>query len=129
MDIFLLNKKNIDSKTILHKNLCNMHIALCNIHIMKVSILWPTHTHPQHPPKLYLLARGLSPIHLTCWHRVQGLIWGARGPFLPVVTMVGYGCVGRCWPLEANVRSTYCRNSKNCLLKYFFNSYVDTIHS
>ncbi len=28
MDIFLLNKKDIDSKTILHKNLSNMHIEV-----------------------------------------------------------------------------------------------------
>jgi hypothetical protein len=32
MDFFLLNKKDIDPKTILHKKLCNMHIALCNMH-------------------------------------------------------------------------------------------------
>ncbi len=38
MDIFLLNKKDIDSKTILHKNLSNMHIALRNMHIAQVSI-------------------------------------------------------------------------------------------
>ncbi len=38
MDIILLNKKDIDSKTILHKKLCNMHIALCNMHIVQVSI-------------------------------------------------------------------------------------------
>jgi hypothetical protein len=43
MDIFLLNKKDIDSKTILHKNLCNMHIALRNMHIAQVSILRPTY--------------------------------------------------------------------------------------
>jgi hypothetical protein len=34
--------------------------------------------------------------------------------------MVGYGCVGRCWPLEANVRSAYRRNSINCLRTEFF---------
>ncbi len=45
MDIFLLSKKDIDSKTIFHKNLSNMHIALRNMHIAKVSILWPTHMH------------------------------------------------------------------------------------
>ncbi len=43
MDIFLLNKKDIDSKTILHQNLCNMHIALHNMHIAQVSILQPTY--------------------------------------------------------------------------------------
>ncbi len=44
MDIFLLSKKDVDSKTILHKNLSNMHTALCNMHIAQVSILQPTHT-------------------------------------------------------------------------------------
>ncbi len=44
MDIFLLNKKDIDSKTILHKNLSNMHIALHNMHIAHISILRPTYT-------------------------------------------------------------------------------------
>jgi hypothetical protein len=38
MDIFLLNKKDIDSKTILHKNLSNMHIALRNMHIAHIYI-------------------------------------------------------------------------------------------
>jgi hypothetical protein len=39
MDIFLLNKKDIYSKMILHKNLCNMHIAPRNKHIAQVSIM------------------------------------------------------------------------------------------
>ncbi len=43
MDIFLLNKKDIDSKTILHKNLSNIHIALHNMHTAHVSILRPTY--------------------------------------------------------------------------------------
>ncbi len=43
-----------------------------------------------------------------------------RGPYLPAATMVGYCCVGWCWQLEANIRSYYCKNSKNCLWKYFF---------
>jgi hypothetical protein len=44
MDIFLLNKKDIDSKTTLHKNLSNMNIALRNMHIAHVSILRPSYT-------------------------------------------------------------------------------------
>ncbi len=43
MDSFLLKKKDINSKTILHKNLCNMHIAPRNMHIAPVSILQPTY--------------------------------------------------------------------------------------
>ncbi len=85
--------------------------------------------HTLNSPKNYIrLLGGLSPIHLTCWHRAQGLMWGTRGPFPPAVAVVGYGCVGRCWPLEAYVRSINCRNSKNYLRKYFY-SYVDPIHS
>ncbi len=46
------------------------------------------HTHPQQPKKLYPLLGGLSAIHLTHQHGAQGLIWGARGPFLPAAAMV-----------------------------------------
>ncbi len=46
-------------------------------------------------PKKYLrLLGGLLPIHLTRWRGVQGLMWGARGPFLLAAATVGYGCVG-----------------------------------
>ncbi len=59
-------------------------------------------------PKNYIrLLGGLLFIHLTHRRRAQGLMWGTRGPFLPVAAMVGYGCVGWCWPLEAYIRSTY----------------------
>ncbi len=36
------------------------------------------------------LLRGLLPIHLMCLHGAQGLMWGTRGAFLPVVAMVSY---------------------------------------
>ncbi len=86
--------------------------------------------HTLNSPQNYIRKLGgLSPIHSTHQHGAQGLIWGTRGPLPPAVAMVGYGCVGWCWPLEAYVSSTYCRNSKNCLQKYFFYSYVDPIHS
>ncbi len=80
-------------------------------------------THPQHPQNYTRLLGGLLPIHLTHWRGAQGLMWGARGPFLLAAAMVGYGCVCCYWPLEANLRSTYCRNRKNFLRKYFFYSY------
>ena len=39
-------------------------------------------THPQPPPKKYIQKLGgLLPIHLVCWRRAQGLIWGAGGHF------------------------------------------------
>jgi hypothetical protein len=75
------------------------------------------------------LLGGLLPIHSMHLRRAQGLMWGPSGAFLPAAAMVGYGCVGQCWPLEADVRLTYCRNSRNCLRKYFFHSYVDPIYS
>jgi hypothetical protein len=92
------------------------------------SVLRAIHTHNS-PQNYTRLLGGLLPIHLTHWRGAQGFMWGTRGPFLPAAAMVGYGCVGPCWPLEAYVRSTYCRNSKNCLRKYFFYSYADPIHS
>jgi hypothetical protein len=44
MGIFLPSKKDIDSKTILHENLSNVHIALRNMHIAQVCILRSTDT-------------------------------------------------------------------------------------
>jgi hypothetical protein len=86
--------------------------------------------HTLNSPQNYIcLLGGLLPIHTTCRCGAQGLMWGTRGKFLPAAAMVGYGCAGQCWPLEANVRLTYCRNSLNCLPKYFFYSYVYPIHS
>jgi hypothetical protein len=58
---------------------------------------------------------GLLTIHLTHWIGAQGLMWGTRGPFFPAAAMVCYGYVGHCWPLDADVSSTNCRNIKNCL--------------
>ncbi len=43
LNLFLLNQKDLDSKTILPKNLCNMHIAHRNMHIAIESILRLTH--------------------------------------------------------------------------------------
>ena len=39
IDSFLLNKKGLESMSILPKNFCNMHIARCNMHIAIESIL------------------------------------------------------------------------------------------
>ncbi len=85
--------------------------------------------HTLNSPKNYIrLLEWLLPIHKLRRRGAQGLMWGTRGPFLPAGVMVSYGCVGQCWPLEANVRSTYCRNSINCLW-IFFCSYICPIHS
>jgi hypothetical protein len=57
------------------------------------SVLGAIHT--LNSPKNYIrLLGGLSPIHSTCQCGAQGLMWGTRGPYLPVVAMVSYGCVG-----------------------------------
>ncbi len=46
-------------------------------------------------PKKYIrLLGGLLPIHSIRRCGVQGLMWGARGPFPPVAAMVGYVFVG-----------------------------------
>ncbi len=75
--------------------------------------------HTLNSPQNYIrLLGGLSPIHTLRLRGAQGLMWGTRGPYPPVAVMVGYGCVGQCWLLEANVRSIYCRNSKICLRKF-----------
>jgi hypothetical protein len=58
--------------------------------------------HTLNTPKNYFhLLGGLSPTHLTRWHRAQGLMLGARGPFLPAAAMVSYGFSVLCWPLKA----------------------------
>ncbi len=86
--------------------------------------------HTLNSPKNHIrLLGGLLTIHSMHWIGAQGLMWGTRGPFLPAAAMICYGCVGQFWPLEADVRSTYCKNSNYCLWKYFFYSYIDPIHS
>ncbi len=43
---------------------------------------------PSTPPKNYIrLLGGLSSIHLWCRHGAEGIMWGARGPFLPATAM------------------------------------------
>jgi hypothetical protein len=45
--------------------------------------------HTLTPPKKYIRKLGgLSPIHSKCWRSMQGLMWGARGPFPLVAAMV-----------------------------------------
>ncbi len=83
--------------------------------------------HTLNSPKYYIrLLGGLLPIHSTLWHGAQGRMWGTRGPFPPAVAMVCYGCVGGCWPLKADIISTYCSNSKK---NVYGSIYVDPIHS
>ena len=68
------------------------------------SVLRAIHTLNSPKNNIRLLG-GLSPIHTTCRRGAQGLMWGTRGPFLLAAVVVGYGCVGRCWALEANITS------------------------
>jgi hypothetical protein len=51
------------------------------------SALRAIHTHNP-PPKYIHKLVGLSSIHSKHWRRAQGLMWGARGPFLPTAAMV-----------------------------------------
>jgi hypothetical protein len=45
--------------------------------------------HTLNPPQKYIhKLRGLSSIHLKRWCVAQGLMWGAREPFLPAAAMV-----------------------------------------
>jgi hypothetical protein len=45
--------------------------------------------HTLNPPKTNIrYLGGLLPIHWKCQCRVQGLMWVARGPFLPAAAMV-----------------------------------------
>ncbi len=67
------------------------------------SVLKAIHTLNSRKNYIHLLG-GLSTIHLKRLCRVQGLMWGTRGLFPPAAAIVGYGCVGRCWQLEANIR-------------------------
>jgi hypothetical protein len=83
------------------------------------SVMRAIHTLNSHKNYIRLFG-GLSPIHLARLRGAQGLMWSSRRPFPPVAAMVSYGCVGRCWPLEADFRWIDCRNSRNCLWKYFF---------
>jgi hypothetical protein len=61
--------------------------------------------HTLNSPKNYIrLLGGLSSIHTSCQRGAQGLVWGTRGPFLPVAVMVGLAVlvdVGR-WRLTSD---------------------------
>ena len=46
------------------------------------------HKHPQPPQRIHLQAWGVVAHHLTHQHGVQGLMWGARGPFPLAAAMV-----------------------------------------
>ena len=46
MDIFLLNQKDLESKTVLPKIFCNRHHVCRNMHIAIETILTLTHTAP-----------------------------------------------------------------------------------
>ncbi len=91
------------------------------------SVLRAIHTLNTPKNYIHLLAKS-SPIKQRCWSIAQGLMWSTRGLFPLAAAMVGYGHVGGCWPLEANVRLTISRNSKNCLRNKFF-SYLKPIYS
>jgi hypothetical protein len=57
-------------------------------YICKLGEIGSGHTHPQPPENYIRKLGGMYPIHLKRQHRVQGLMWGARGPFPPAAAMV-----------------------------------------
>ncbi len=85
------------------------------------------HKHPQ-PPQHFIRKLGeFSPIHLTRRRGAQGLMWGARGPFLPAAAMV----VAVVMPVVFCAKATQKQNKNtkiSCLLqkKFTYNIYCKT---
>jgi hypothetical protein len=64
-------------------------LRCCGFIISGTKEHFEVHKHPPPLQKKYIRKLGgLSPIHLTRRRRAQGLMWGARGPFLPAAAMV-----------------------------------------
>ncbi len=75
------------------------------------------HTHPQSPLKYIRKLGGLLPIHSMCRHGAQGLMWGARGPFPPVVAMVAAVVM----PFVFCAKATeILKNAKNTKISCFY---------
>ncbi len=66
------------------------------------------------PPKYIRKLGGLSPIHLTCRRGVQGLMWGARGPFPLDAAMV----VAVVTPVEFCAKATE-KSNKNTKISWW----------
>jgi hypothetical protein len=66
------------------------------------------------PPKYIRKLGGLSPIHSTHRQGAQGLMWGARGAFLPAAAMV----VAVVMPVVFCAKATEKRN-KNTKISYW----------
>jgi hypothetical protein len=83
------------------------------------------HKHPQPPRKYIRKLGGLLPIHLTRQHGAQGLMWGARGPFLLAAAMV----VGVVTPVVFCAKATEKQNKNtkiSCLLpKSLFITFIE----
>ncbi len=82
-----------------------------------IGVFWGPYT-PSTAPKIISACLGRCRPSIRCIGLEHKASCGALGG--PAAAMVCYGCVGWCWLLEADVRSTYCRNSNNCWQKYFF---------
>ncbi len=77
---FLLNQKDLESNTILHKFFSNMHVARCNMHIVIESILPLTYIHH---------------LRLSNW-----AIWQK--------TFVVKNCLACLWCISVHCSSWYC---------------------
>ncbi len=76
------------------------------------------HVHPQPPPPKYIHnLGGLLSIHSMRWHGAQGLMWGARVPFLPAAAMV----VAVVTPVVFCAKATeILKNAKNTKISCFY---------
>jgi hypothetical protein len=91
------------------------------------------HTHSQPPPSKYIhKLGGLSSIHLKHRRGAQGLMWGARGPFLPVAAIVVADVMPVVFCAKANEKCNEntkisCLDAiilfKNIFCKTYYNSY------
>ncbi len=83
------------------------------------------HKHPQPPPKLHPQAQVVV-IHLfeASASRAQGLMWGARGPFLPAAAMV----VAVVMPVGFCAKATEKRNKNTKTSWWLPKSFFITIY-
>ncbi len=95
---------------------CSFVPAMVNHH--NIGVFWGPYTLSTVPKIIPACLGGCRP-SIWCISAEHKASCGALGGrFLMAAAMVGYSCVGQCWPLEADIRS-YCRNSLNCLWKIY----------
>ncbi len=96
---------------------CNYHKRHCRHNI---GVFWGPSTPSTPPNNISACSGGCRPSVWRIGAECKASCGALGDHSCRPAAMVRYGCVGHCWLLEANVRSTYCRNSIYCLRKYFF---------